>query len=140
MSGESDKDLEKLRQVADLLIQHHDAVQILTTRHAGGQDDGTDGFACGRGNTLARMGQVRAWLKSDGTRWIASDAEIARVNQAVEDLREHFDTSQIFTSSCDSAKRTTFYSACSGNLFACEEHATQWLADMARKVDEEEEV
>ena len=61
-----DSDMKLLHQAADQLIEHFDSVQIFASRHDMANDDGTLDCTAGRGNWLARRGQVREWmLKQD---------------------------------------------------------------------------
>lgn len=48
------------------LAEHFDTVQIFTTRHDAGVEDGTVTVNMGAGNWYARFGQVMEWVvKSD---------------------------------------------------------------------------
>ena len=53
-------------KAARALSEHFDTVQILCTRHASGDEDGTVNISIGIGNWFARYGQVKEWcLKAD---------------------------------------------------------------------------
>lgn len=56
----SDEDQIRVKQAADLLIEHFDSVRIFVTKH--GSDDSTSCFEIGRGNFYAQFGQVTEWL------------------------------------------------------------------------------
>lgn len=62
MSAQSDHDLKMVREAAERLGEHFDSVQILTTRHEPGTEDGTVNVNYGVGNWFTRYGQVREWL------------------------------------------------------------------------------
>ena len=52
---------ERVQQVATGLIEHCDSVQIFVTMHDGGTEV-TKSYEYGKGNFLARRGQVEEWL------------------------------------------------------------------------------
>lgn len=62
MNDDKNKDLERVREACDSLIEHFDTVMIFTTRHESGELDGTVNVRYGLGNWFARKGQIEDWL------------------------------------------------------------------------------
>lgn len=56
------EDMARLRAAINQLGEHFDTVQIFTTRHEMGSDDGTVSCVLGIGNWYARCGVIREWL------------------------------------------------------------------------------
>lgn len=57
-----EQELEMLKRAAESLGEHFETVQIFTTRHEAGNENGTVHLAWGAGNWFARYGHVRNWL------------------------------------------------------------------------------
>lgn len=58
--NDAETDVERLRKVADSLMEHFDAVQVFATRHDTAID-ATVSVNWGRGNWHARRNLVRLW-------------------------------------------------------------------------------
>lgn len=52
---------ERLTEAVRTLSEHFDVVQVFCQLHSD-ENDSTDVFCDGRGNTLARKHQIEAWL------------------------------------------------------------------------------
>jgi len=62
MSESDEAEINKLvKDAAVKLAEHFDCVQILVTKHKGGEEV-TQSFEHGVGNFYARLGHVREWL------------------------------------------------------------------------------
>jgi hypothetical protein len=63
---ESEQDFKLCKDAAEKLGEHFDSVQILATRHSGGENSETVSMVYGVGNWFARYGQAKDWVvKSD---------------------------------------------------------------------------
>ena len=73
--SDEDNDLKLLKDAAQALGEHFDAVQIFASRHEAEVEDGTVTVHDGVGNWHARIGQVRDWIirQDEHTRIVARD-------------------------------------------------------------------
>jgi len=72
-------ELDRLDKVCQDLGEHYDTVQVFVTRHTPGDDEesGTINAHTGRGNWLARLGQVKDWvIKQDEKTRISCREEV----------------------------------------------------------------
>lgn len=66
--GKYDSDLDKLKEAANSLGEHFDAVMIFCSRCESGNEDGTLSFQWGAGNYYARHGQIALWMEKQKLR------------------------------------------------------------------------
>ena len=66
--NQNEKEYELVKKACQELGEHFDSVQIFTSRHEPGIEDGTLDASFGVGNFFSRYGQIKFWmLKQEAT-------------------------------------------------------------------------